>query len=212
MKSEKILCINRDSLFANGYFLGFSQYLAYSSREYNFVDRTPELEANPQIKQLIPYVAVLSENGNILDYIRGKAGCEGRLHNLYSIGFGGHVKDTDTDSARYDTNMAGTLVTRAAIRELKEELKLSIYQDQLNAFGFINDDANEVGAVHLGICYLVKLFDEDLTKIISNEPDIEGLCVTSIDDAYQRIDQFETWSQYFLRALYFQKHVIGIKS
>ena len=62
----------------------------------------------------------------------------------------------------------------------------------------INDDSNEVGAVHLGI---VHLFDLETDQVTPNEANIAELEFLTLDELKDRRDRLETWSQICLDGL-----------
>lgn len=64
----------------------------------------------------------------------------------WSIGFGGHINEGDKT------------YTDGVLRELDEELQNAKFDKQdIPIIGFVNDDTNPVGQVHLGIVHLIKL-------------------------------------------------------
>src|SRR5687768_11211932 len=67
-------------------------YLMHS-KKLHYMDRK-EAEVNPAFKQIIPY-CVLSCDDKIFVYQRTKKGGDSRLHDLYSIGVGGHINPED---------------------------------------------------------------------------------------------------------------------
>lgn len=145
-----------------------------------------------QFKQLIPYV-VVSSNDRIACYRRSKAAGEDRLHDKWSVGFGGHVNVWD--SRGNDAINVESTIRRAMRRELYEELNLEledINSMERHVLGFINDPSDDVGQVHLGVCELWDFPDLDLGKM--NEA--EGL----IDGEFMELDllpydQLEGWSK-----------------
>src|ERR1035438_1998705 len=95
-------------------------------------------------KQIIPYV-LIEHRGRILAYQRTAKGNESRLHNKYSIGFGGHINDTDLQPQ-------SNILYTGMLRELNEEVYLPTLSG-LQLLGCINDDASLVGQVHLGVVF-----------------------------------------------------------
>lgn len=112
-----------------------------------FIDREPA-EKDPNWKQVIPYM-LIEYKGMYLVYQRQKAGGESRLHNLYSLGFGGHIKDSD-----------GTGVVEAYMRgmqrELTEEIEVETVADPSLVQACIYDDSSDVGKVHFGFVYVLR--------------------------------------------------------
>jgi len=120
-----------------------------------------ELENDPTCRQVIPYVIVeedwyLGLGNPVLCHRR--AGTEKRLHGQLSVGFGGHVREPET-------------VSEGLVRELKEELGLTIDFEYLTPLGGILLSENLVDRVHVGVVFLysVSYEDEDLWVIDGGE-------------------------------------------
>lgn len=120
--------------------------------EHEFIPRT-DAENDPGYKQIIPYV-VLRRGDEIFMTRRLKKGGEARLHGLMSIGVGGHINPVD------DVDRENVLL-RGLERELDEEVEIE-HRGGLHPVGFINDDTNGVGSVHLGLCYTLSVEGEVL--------------------------------------------------
>ena len=63
----------------------------------------------------------------------------------------------------------------------------------------INDDETPVGQVHLGI---VHLFEVDSLNVFPLEEDILDTGFQPIDEMLAELDQFETWSEIAVKALF----------
>ena len=114
----------------------------------SFYPRSPALETNEQLLQVIPYV-VLTHRGLAFAYKRGDKGGERRLHAKLSLGVGGHWKDTDSALVEPACSFSGLLA--AARRVRAEEVA---YEGTCYPFAFaglVYDDADPVGRVHLGV-------------------------------------------------------------
>jgi predicted NUDIX family phosphoesterase len=148
-----------------------------------FMDR-PLAERDPSYKQIIPYVTVC-RNDLILMIRRKKKQNETRLHDLYSIGQGGHINPLQ--------GLHGKKLIQAELqRELLEEIALGPDQYVLAPGGIINDDRTEVGSVHLGLWYTAETSSEEFR---TNEPDkIEGSWVHR-REVLEKYATLETWSQ-----------------
>ena len=83
-------------------------------------------------------------------------------------------------------------------RELDEEVAIDTPYDE-TVVGLINDDQTEVGQVHLGI---VHLCDVREPLIQPREDDILDAGFRPVDDILGRLDQFESWSEIVVRALF----------
>ena len=115
------------------------------------------LETDPKFRQLIPYV-VVKQGDKYLAYERSKSGGESRLHNLFSIGIGGHVDAVD---AVYDAKgvfqLTDTLRT-GMYRELHEELGLTEADFLgMSTIGYLSKDVTPVDEVHLGIVLVAEV-------------------------------------------------------
>jgi predicted NUDIX family phosphoesterase len=186
--SEKVLAVPRpaiESMLQQGFFEANGADLMGRLGELAiFLDRSAA-EEDPTHKQIIPYILIVHE-GRFLLYKRTKKQGESRLHEKFSLGFGGHINEID-GNRETDTN----LILAAMIRELNEELFLPSVR-QLRVAGFINDDTNAVGKVHLGVAFIVETANE---RFAVNEPEmIEAKwCDTqAIDDIFPKL---ESWSQ-----------------
>jgi len=136
-----------------------------------------EAEQDPSWKQVIPYV-LLRESDQIFLMRRTRAGGDERLHDRYSIGIGGHVNPADTD-------LAGGL-----LREWNEEIEADFIPD-FQPLGILNDDGNDVGAVHLGLVYVAQA--EGRPVAIRERDKLEGR-FASVAEVEAVADKLETWS------------------
>ena len=140
-------------------------------------------ENDPNYKQLIPYVVFQSPKG-FFSYQRGKASSETRLRMLRSLGVGGHIEKEDGDIGQNS-------YIKGLWRELKEEVGIDP-SNNIKLLGFINDDSNEVGKVHLGIVHLYQLETSDLE---SRELNLTDCKFSSISKIKEEEESFETWSR-----------------
>lgn len=197
---ERIIVVPRHILFdeENNQFNGFlandstkGQEIFDTLSQYE-VKRRGDMEEDPNYKQLISYCLLENENNQLLVYERLTGGGEDRLHGQSSIGVGGHMNDivgADTINEVLRTN---------AQRELEEEVGLAPEKSQnLQYIGFINDDTNEVGEVHLGVVFKIKVNSNDVEVQETDTLKIKWVEQGSIDN----YDDFETWSSLILEAL-----------
>ena len=156
----------------------------------------PHLEEDENFKQIIPYV-ILSHQGKIAVYQRTKKGGESRLHNLHSIGFGGHI---DAFDLAYDDdgtiNLDRTIETSAQ-REIEEELVVSQITSKTH-LGYIIDNSNPVGRVHIGV---VERWELACADIRSNEEEIKVLGLFALDELKQMSAEMENWSEHIVKGL-----------
>jgi predicted NUDIX family phosphoesterase len=195
---EHVLVVPTQLFHELGYFQGFCEdveryrktlldprHTSYRPRE--------QMEQDPSFKQLIPYVIFqldTPEGPRVFQYLRGKGQGESRLHRLRSIGIGGHIASQDANEHEaYEQGMR---------RELAEELGIET-EFRSRCVGLINDDQNAVGQVHLGIVHLCVV---DRPALRAREAEILDAGFRGLDEIWRAIDQFETWSQICLRALF----------
>ncbi len=191
-KDEEILVVPRADLFWQGPFRGVTsegldEYLA-RVRRFGVFRRRGDVEEDPALKQIIPYLIVRTGDRYML-FRRTRAGGESRLHNLYSIGVGGHI-------AKGDVNGAGDLVAAGLRRELEEELTVT-GEWSARLIGVLNDDDNAVGQVHFGLVHLV---DVSSGEVAIRETDQLTGRLASLDEVRTAYAQMETWSQLVLDA------------
>ena len=123
-------------------------------------------------------------------YTRGSGQGEKRLHSKRSLGIGGHISSEDDDATDpYERGMR---------RELDEEVIITSPYRQA-CVGLINDDASEVGRVHLGI---VHRFDLERPDVRPRESDLLEAGFMPVTRAKQLAEEFETWSRFCLDHLF----------
>ena len=192
---EHVLVVPTDLFHSLGYFQGFTAdvdtYLdtLFDVENISYRPR-PQMEQDPNFKQLIPYVIFryIDDSGavSLYQYSRGGGSGEKRLVSKKSVGIGGHISQEDGDS---NDGMA---------RELKEEVIIETPY-VLKLVGLINDDETEVGKVHLGI---VHICDVEAPRVRSNEEEIEGNGFQPVTELLDNLEGFETWSSICLQALF----------
>ncbi|HEY6112155.1 MAG TPA: hypothetical protein VIV62_06545 [Chthoniobacterales bacterium] len=194
---ENILVIKRELLDRLGSFHGLNFepriYLdAILSRGNNFFLPRAKAETDPTHKQIIPYV-LLTCGDKVLHYVRGKKAGERRLVSKGSIGIGGHMNESDESLFAMDES-----AYRAGVeREVSEEIKIdTAFDDRIAAL--LNDDATEVGRVHLGIVHVFKLAEP---KVQKREAMITDLTFLTKRELLARRESLESWSQICLDSL-----------
>lgn len=184
---EDILVVPRADLFWSGPFRGvlterLDEYLR-RVRRYGVFRRRRDVEEDPTLKQIIPYVLVRSGARYML-FQRTHRGREGRLRGLFSIGVGGHV-------AREDVEGSDDVVAAGLRRELGEELVMG-GPWSVRLVGVLNDDDNAVGAVHFGLVHVVDVASGEVSV---READRLVGRLASRDEVRAAYPQMETWSQ-----------------
>jgi predicted NUDIX family phosphoesterase len=194
--SERVLVVPAAEFDRLGRFQGFSvdadRYLnALLVPDLARFRPRSEVEDDPSFKQIIPYV-IFRSGGLVFTYTRGKTGGESRLRKLRSLGVGGHVAEADAEGR-------GTIEAyeMALLRELDEEVEIRS-PGTIRKLGLINDDANPVGLVHLGVVHLYELDRPEVTPLEDALADPEFVPTTDLPGLR---DRFETWSQFCIDAL-----------
>jgi predicted NUDIX family phosphoesterase len=196
-QDEQILVVPRIDLFWNGPFRGVSttglDHYLDRVRRHGFFKRRGDVEEDPSLKQVIPYLLV-RRAGRYMLFRRTRAGGEARLHDLYSLGVGGHIAKGDVATA--DGSVASDVVAAGLRRELDEELVVTGAWSARLA-GVLNDDGNPVGQVHFGLVHVVDVASGDVT--IREIDRLTGR-LADLDEIRGAYPQMETWSQFIVDA------------
>ena len=198
---EQILVIGRQSLFDGesitfqGFASGELIVTTMLEQLHNFyeVRRRGDMETNPLFKQPIPYV-VLRCGDEVFTYQRLIGGGEEKLHGRISIGVGGHMNEIVSASSfafQIQQNMH---------RELDEEVEFDKNGSTWYVLGFINDDSDDVGRVHVGVLVIYEIEATDVKvreegSMLGNWRSLDEL---SKPEVYL---QLENWSKIAVDAL-----------
>lgn len=118
-----------------------------------FIPRV-DAEYDETFRQIIPYI-VLMEGDEYIFFKRTANQTEKRLHNLITLGVGGHLNDQDgTDPIECFMN--------GLKRELQEEVVVELLS--LEYRGLINETENPVSRVHLGVLYIAQVHYHGLAE------------------------------------------------
>jgi len=162
---------------------GVMEALEAVAHEGVFVDRATAEEDRTH-KQVIPYVIVRDGERWFL-MRRTRAGGDARLHDLWTIGVGGHLNPGDGD-------VAGGLR-----REWAEELVAGFVPD-FAPIGLLNDDTTPVGSVHVGIVFVADAAGRPVE--IRETDKLTGAFATT-EEVAAVVDAMETWSRLVFEAL-----------
>lgn len=155
----------------------------------SYYDRSLAEQSQTRV-QLIPYV-VLKCHDRYATYRRGKQGTETRLHDLLSVGLGGHVNPGDGSPGLH-------CLENAMLRELDEEVCLdSPYTRVLK--GLLWDPTTPVGAVHLGIVTVLSL--AAMAVAVREESKILDLTFLTKPQLLDQFDRLEPWSKAVVKGL-----------
>lgn len=197
---EQIIVVSRELLFDNeqNAFNGFlskndvqGEEIFNTFKNYE-VKRRGDMEEDPSYKQLISYCLLENENDEILVYQRLSGGGEERLHGQSSVGVGGHMNNV------VGADSINEVLRVNAQRELNEEVGLSEDRSQnMEYIGFINDDTNAVGKVHIGVVFKIKVKSSDVEVRETDTLKINWISQDEIND----LNHFESWSALILKDL-----------
>jgi predicted NUDIX family phosphoesterase len=190
---EQVLVIPRASIMGDPGWRGvttdgLADFEALVEREGRFMARA-EAESDRSWKQVIPYL-VLRDDRRYFLMRRTRAGGDARLHDLWSIGVGGHVNPGDGD-------IAGGLR-----REWHEEVDAA-FEPEFELIGLINDDTTDVGSVHVGAVYVADARGREVR--IRETEKLTG-AFADLDDVARVVSSMESWS-----ALVFE-HLEGVRA
>ncbi len=155
-KKESVLCIHRDRLPKSWVCkksvvpMDLPTFIDECTlSKFAFINRW-EAEGSPNLKQVIPYI-VLQTTDLTQTAIYNRQGSEKRLHDLWSLGIGGHINPIDQENA--NASFKDILISGME-RELTEEL-IKRPRDQAKFCGVISEDVTDVGSVHLGAVFRI---------------------------------------------------------
>jgi predicted NUDIX family phosphoesterase len=141
-------------------------------------------EKDYQFKQVIPYVVVRHEDRCLLIW-RTSQQTEARLHNLYSLGVGGHINNTDIPTAN------SNLILTGMRREFTEEIAVEGEQS-CDLVGVINDDSTDVSRVHMGFVFALRTATPRYTIM---EPGKYTAAWKTAAELGAHYGQMESWAQ-----------------
>jgi predicted NUDIX family phosphoesterase len=185
---ERVLVVPRASLMGDpGWYglrtEGLDAALAVVRTEGRFEPRAL-METDPTHKQVIPYLA-LRDGPRVFLMRRTRSGGDARLHDLWSIGVGGHLNPGDRD-------LEGGLA-----REWREELAAD-FLPEFRLVALLNDDTTDVGRVHVGFVFLGEAAGRSVGVRETNK--LSGAFAT-MDEVLAVRDGMETWSRLLAEAI-----------
>lgn len=124
-----------------------------------------------------------------------------RMHGKYAVWVGGHVRDAD------DAPESGTLLHRAMVRELDEEVQVNV-NGGARLIGYVWDHTNDKSQIHCGVVYELAVSNKDL-KLALTQKEFTERRGHSISGSFQPLNkitdlagELELWSHYVLRDHY----------
>jgi len=157
---------------------GLDGYLDLIAAEGEYRPRG-EAEQDPSWQQIIPYL-LMRDGERLFLMQRTRAGGDARLHDLYSLGIGGHLNPEDGG------------VLEGLRREFHEEM-VADWEPEPVLIGLLNDDDVLVGQVHVGVVFEAEAAGRSLA--IRETDKLSGRFVEPAE-ALSVYEQMETWSQF----------------
>ena len=201
---ERVICFKKDAVgkkLAEGVFPDTHIWNPILSNAVSMSRNVAEQDRN--YKQLVVYVLVKSNNSYLV-YDRTQKSAETRLWDKFSLGIGGHVnvKD-DKELALFCSSEKEALAKLAndAKRELGEEIIIDIDFDKSEprfTHCFVNDDSDEVGTLHFGLIWLLKV---EKKAVVRGRKGLAKLEFCDIDTIQTKRSQYESWSQMIIDSL-----------
>jgi predicted NUDIX family phosphoesterase len=187
-EGERVLVVARDLVPDRAGWLGLrtdglGPFLGIVAAHGRYEPRV-EMERDPSQKQIIPYL-VLRDGRDYFLMRRTRAGGDARLHDLWSIGVGGHLNPGDD-------GLFGGLR-----REWQEEL-VAAFEPDFEPFALLNDDTTDVGSVHLGVVFLA---DAGGRPVAVRETDKLTGAFASPDEVAAVAADLESWSRIVFEAI-----------
>jgi len=137
-----------------------------------------EAEQDAAWKQVIPYL-LMRDGERLFLMQRTNAGADDRLHDLYSLGIGGHLNPQDGG------------VMQGLRREFHEEM-VAAWEPEPRLLGLLNDDDVLVGQVHVGVVFEADAAGRSLSVRETDKLSGRFVAPDAIAAVY---DRMETWSQ-----------------
>jgi predicted NUDIX family phosphoesterase len=194
--AERILVLPRERVPGGTSFTGVRRAdepalaeLAAAVRSHGFYEDRAAAEDDPRLKQLIPYV-VVRDADHVFLMERTEAGGDARLHHKASIGVGGHLNPVDDGDDPLEAGLR---------REWAEELEAD-FTPEFRLVGFLNDDTNPVGSVHLGIVFVVDTAGRQVR--VREHDKLRGRMV-ALPELRSAMDRMESWSRLVAEELLF---------
>ena len=183
---ESVLVVDRsviDPLCTGVFTRGAAKIKAATLSKCHFLERNIA-EHDFTHKQVIPYVVIRHQDRYLLIQRTSKQ-TEKRLHNLYSLGVGGHINDEDV------FRQYGDVITAGMRRELTEEFQVEA-EESCELVGVINDDSTEVARVHMGLVYVLTTGSPDFRVVEVDKHTASWKTVEEMADYYEGM---ESWAK-----------------
>jgi len=146
------------------------------AERHTFIDRDVA-ERSPEWRQIIPYV-VIRHGDETFALRRTVKQTEARLHHKLSIGVGGHINP-------------GHDLVDGLQKELDEEVRID-GDYEMHFAGILNDDATEVGRVHLGAVFVLESATRDVVVLETEKMSGAWMSREALAEAREAM---ESWSE-----------------
>lgn len=163
-------------------------FLDYVNSKHKFISRNI-VENDFNYKQIISYCLIKYKNYVFMTK-RKNTQFERRLHNLYSVGIGGHINSID----RSETD---NILIIGMQRELHEEVSIEA-EYNYNLLGIINDNSTNVNKVHAGVCFIVELKNKKCEVKEKHKMDGEWIDINDLQKYYNHL---EIWSKILINSI-----------
>lgn len=188
---ESVLCVERKDWEEFLKLQGFSK-VDYKSlkrlidEKSLFVNRA-EAETDINLKQIIPHCMIRS--GSEYYVCKRIGGVEDRIREELSIGFGGHIDNSDK----------GEYLLEGLLREVYEEIEPPVtkqeFAEGLKFVGVTNDETQFVSSLHVGIWFEYPAKSKEFSVLEKEK--IEGVWLGESTIVEQK-EKFESWSRYLI--------------
>ena len=169
--NELVLVVKSETIFKDGVWQGLktdnlAYYLDLIKNNLEF-KRRGDVEEDNFFQQIIPYILFNFQDKYFIYQYLAKAG-EQRLRNDYMLGIAGHINPVD--------NKQANTIEAGMIREWEEEVDFKGNLLEKKLIGILNDDSRPVEAVHLGLVYLFRGDNSDIS--VKEKETIKGAMMT----------------------------------
>jgi predicted NUDIX family phosphoesterase len=163
---EEILFLPKSELFGKNVgcrFIPLSEASSIVSKfttNGRFLDRD-KVEEDFKSVQALPIVVIRKKNGDVLRLKRKEQNPDNPLNEKIVIWAGGHTRKED--------KMNGETLLQCILRELQEELRLSVEPNELALRGAIYSDENPHSGKHIALVYEWRAPTDDVVVALNSE-------------------------------------------
>ena len=169
----------------------------YFIKQGSFVPRLEEAEGSKDLVQALPIVIIRTRNGQVLKMKRREKSADNPLHERVVVWAGGHVRKEDAAN--------GNSLIHGALREIYEELRLSLEPESLDLVGAIYSDVGGSTSKHVALVYQWTSPKDDVDIVLSGTEFFERRGVSlrsSFVDLKDVVDsELEPWSDIIVRKI-----------